>query len=150
VGFPGHFLVKTSSEEKEIFLDPFDGGRIVSIDDLASRLSAGGAAGRLTQHLAAVTKRQILTRMLTNLKFTYLELQQFERAHDIVNLLLAIAPWDLDQVKDRGLIGYRLGRYRGAYEDLRAYVEYRPDAQDAEWVLKMARTVEALAEGPTG
>ena len=145
VGFPGHFIVKVTDGDDERFIDPFNGGRVVTVADLADRLSMATTHARLRHHLAAVTRRQILARLLGNLKFTYLELQEFDRALDVINLLLALTPWDLDQVKDRGLVAYRLGQYQPAYEDLRAYVEYRSDAQDAEWVQKMAQAVRQLA-----
>ena len=145
VGFPGHFIVKVVDAGEQFFFDPFSGGRTVSESELADRVSAAGSHERLHQHLAAVTKRQMLARLVGNLKFTYLESQQFEYALDAVNLLLALTPWDLDQIKDRGLIGYRLNQYERSYEDLRTYVAYRPDAQDVEWIAKMARTVRQLS-----
>lgn len=146
VGFPGHFIVKAVDGSDEMYIDPFHGGRVVTTRELADRLSVAPTHERLRHHLAAVTKRQVLGRMLGNLKFTYLEMQDFDRALDVINLLLALTPWDLDQVKDRGLVAYRLGEYRPAYEDLRSYVEYRSDAQDVEWVQKMAEVVRRLAD----
>ena len=141
VGFPGHFLAKAVADEDELFFDPFNGGVGLGREELVAGIADTFPVERLPQFLAAVTKRQILLRMLTNLKFVYLEAKDFLKATTIVDLMLAISPWDLDQVRDRGLIARAAGRLQQAYDDFTTYVRYRPDAQDAEWIHGLAQEV---------
>lgn len=149
VGFPAHFIVRARHGALTRFFDPFARGREVSIEELASRINLRPDDPRLEPHLAAVTPKQILNRMLANLKFTYLDRGEFEKAHLTMELLIALSPWALDQIKDRGLIAYRLGRYDEAHRDLLTYAEYRPDADDADWVRRLAEAVRQLAHDQT-
>ena len=79
VGFPGHFLVAYEGEPR-LLVDPFRGGRLLSVDDCQRLLrEVLGAAARLeSTHLAASSPRQILERVVTNLRVAY------ERAGDMV------------------------------------------------------------------
>ncbi len=149
VGFPGHFIARVRDEERMRFFDPFAHGREVSVEELAARINLAPDDPRLEPHLAAVTPKQILNRMLANLKFTYLDRGQFAQAHLAMELLIALSPWALEQIKDRGLIAYRLGRYDQAHQDLVTYAEYRPDADDAGWVRRFAEVVRQLAHDQT-
>src|SRR6185295_6497606 len=83
VGFPGHFLVKYSQNGTEIVIDPFSHGEIKSRDDLASVLSGlfGGAVDFRDEYLKPASKKDILKRMLGNLKGIY------AKTNDLVKLL---------------------------------------------------------------
>ena len=148
IGFPGRFLARAEGPEGSLFVDPFNGGRTVPEDELAAELAATYPVQRIPQLLAAVTRRQILQRMLRNLKFGYLDRQQFASALQASDLLLALTPWDLDEVRDHGLIAHRAGEHRRAIDDLPTYVRFRPEADDAAWVRGMLRAVSAAAGGP--
>lgn len=136
VGYPGHFLVRwTDSPETVVFLDPFHQGRVVPEEALLESLSAGGMAAERSQSLlAAVTKRQILTRMLQNLKAVFAGHDRHEDALLASDLVLIMSPWDLDERRDHGLIAHAAGRRQLAIADLEAYLSFRADARDASRV----------------
>lgn len=74
IGYPSHFLVSPRDTEPRFFVDPFHGGRILREDVLRERLIELGDEGddeALDQHLAAVTGRQVVVRILTNLWGSY-------------------------------------------------------------------------------
>lgn len=126
VGLPGHFLIKHSlgdAPEEGIFLDPFNRGAIVSLEQIRSRFDAhfGGRARFETHHLGAVTKKQLLTRALQNLKSIYYSRNQLRAMLAIFDYLLLIAPWDLESRRDRGMLALRLGETALALADLQAY-----------------------------
>jgi regulator of sirC expression with transglutaminase-like and TPR domain len=138
VGLPGHFLVKYADDEREIIVDPFNRGAILTRDDCAARLrQVYGRPVPLEEHfLAAVTRKQILTRMLTNLKHIYLSQPSLDpaKALETTEHLLLLSPWALDQIRDRGMIHWQLGQTDQAITDLETYLQYAGDAEDAPLV----------------
>ncbi len=135
VGLPGHFLLKyAASCHDAVFIDPFHGGRFVDSSgcrDLVSRMYEG----RLSfdpSFLEAVDKRYIVLRMLNNLRSIYVRGQQFSKALSVIQMILAITPASSGDLKQRGLIHYRLGHYKQAREDLEACLFLNPQSEDAE------------------
>lgn len=126
VGLPGHFLVKHplgDAPEDGIFLDPFARGAVRSLGQIRAQFDAhfGGRARFETHYLGAVTKKQLLTRALQNLKQLYSSRAQLRNMLTVLDYLLLIAPWDLDSRRDRGMLALRLGDTALALADLQAY-----------------------------
>ncbi len=146
VGLPGHFIVKHPHPGDEIFVDPFNGGAVLSAGDCAAKVREiyGGAVTFQPFMLGAVTKRQILSRAIHNLKTIYLAARRHEKALIMVELLLILAPWDLDEIRDRGMLRYHLGDLAGAVADLETYLEYSLEAADAETVKRNVRALRRL------
>jgi len=136
VGLPGHFVVKCAEPYGEIFVDPFSRGAILSADDCAQRVTqvSNGQVPFQEHFLSSVTKKQILARILNNLKGVYLSTQQYSRALVIVQFLLTLSPWALPEIRDRGMIRSYLRDYAGGLSDLQTYVQYSPSADDADVV----------------
>lgn len=144
VSFPGHFLVRLAVRGGMLVLDPFAGGAPQSQDELRSRLQRvipEGAAENvavaelpLEQFLEPATKRQILARMLRNLKAIYRETDKPERMLSVLNRMLALSPNASAELRDRGLLYQRLECFRAAHQDLSAYLEREPDAPDLDEV----------------
>jgi len=76
---------------------------------------------------------------LRNLKSSYLNQDDPERALRTIELLLAVTPWDLDEIRDRGLILYALGRPAEARDDLQAFVDHAPEGQARDSALAALR-----------
>jgi regulator of sirC expression with transglutaminase-like and TPR domain len=154
VALPGHFLVKHVGADEEIYIDPFHEGAILSVEECQERVrEATGRADLFSpHHLAATTRRQLLLRLLHNLKAIYVGREDYRRALGVIELALTVAPWDLDQVRDHGLVCYHLGRYPQALADLETYLRFRADAPDSAkvaLVVDLARE-RIAAEGQTG
>jgi regulator of sirC expression with transglutaminase-like and TPR domain len=144
VSFPGHFLVRLKLRGGVLVLDPFAGGAPQSEDDLRSRVKRvipDGVADDLPaaelpldQFLEPATKRQILSRVLRNLKAIYRESDKPERMLDVLNRMLLVTPDASAELRERGFIYHRLECYRAALKDLSAYAEREPDAPDLDEV----------------
>ena len=131
VGAPGHFLVKFRDGVHDRYLDPFNAGQEVSGDALRSQIRAALGDGVSTDaYLEPVTKRQILSRILANLKGSYLRRGDPRGALRAVEYQLAMTPWALDEVKDRGVLLAQLGRHAEALAALREYREHAPAGTD--------------------
>jgi len=138
VGLPGHFLVKYLHIGQRIYLDPFHGGRKVSAAqcrEMVERIYNGQMEFR-EDFLAAVTKRKILLRMLNNLRGIYLGQQQFRKALQVLETILAISPASAPDLKQRGMLHWRLHHYRQARRDLEKCLSLDPRAADAAEVEK--------------
>src|SRR5690606_13169173 len=103
VGMPGHFIVKYDGPDAEIFVDPFNNGRILSRAACAELVQQiyGEPIPFEETFLATVSKKQILSRMLTNLKAVYLQEKRFLKALSVIERLLLIQPRSEQDVKDR-------------------------------------------------
>jgi len=145
VGFPGHFLVKLRPElGPEVFIDPYNGGELLTTEECVARfknLSHGREFDE--RYLQGVAPRQILGRMLHNLKRIYVEQGDDVRAYWIIDRLLLLSPDAIDEVRDRGLVEARLGLKPAAARDLQAYLDREPSAADAGEVAELLATLRA-------
>lgn len=141
VGMPGHFLVKHYDVDGHaILIDAFERGSIVTEEDCRRKLNSiySGQVALQPEFLLAVTRRQMLTRMLNNLRSVYLSQRDFRRAVQVVDLILVIYPRSPEDVKQRAVLRYNLNDYRGALNDFEEYVKMSPDASDAEEIKQTA------------
>lgn len=146
VSFPGHFLVKIRVTGGDLVLDPYDGGRSLSEEDLRERLArfTGEEAAQslpLEEFLESASPRQILARLLRNLKAIYLEAKDLDRALTVMNRLVILLPDVPEERRDRGLVFAELECPRAAADDLAFYARERPLADDAE---KIAARLAAM------
>ena len=145
VGFPGHFLVKMRGRDELIIIDPFSAGEIKSHESLEAMFYGlyGGRIVFRADFLEAVTKKQLLTRMLTNLKAIYGNEENLGKSLSVVERLLILDPSSADHLRDRGVIYLKLECFNQARADFEAYLSRKPDADDAgairEEVVRLAR-----------
>ena len=154
VSFPGHFLVRVQVRGGTLILDPFSGGAPQSEAELRSRLKRvipQDVAPEvpveelpLDQFLEPASKRQILVRVLRNLKGIYRETDRPERLLEVLNRMLVLAPQATAELRDRGYVYQRLECWRPALKDLTEYLEREPDAADLDEVRVRMMELKAL------
>ena len=147
VGMPGHFLLKHFSVDgRETLIDCFDSGDILTRQDCQSRLDEiySGEMKLRPEFLHPVSRRQILTRMLNNLKTVYLSTRNFRKALPIADLVLVIHPQSPEDVKQRALLRYSMGLHGLAAEDLDEYLKISPKASDADDVRQMGLSIRRM------
>lgn len=138
VSFPGHFLIKLRLPQGEVVIDPFN-GRSLSREELDERLGpyrarqglAGDFEVPLGLFLQAAPARDVLARLLFNLKEIAHTAEDWPRLLAVQQRLVLLLPQDAEQLRDRGLTWAELGRPAEAADDLAAYLSARPDAGDA-------------------
>jgi len=134
-GMPGHFLLKHYDVMSgEIIVDPFNRGRIVGTRECQQRLNEiySGEIELQPEFLQPVTNREILTRMLNNLRQIYFTQRNFPKGLVVLDLLLAIPPRSPDLMRERGLVRLNLEQFLGAAQDLGGYLKLQPEAPDAD------------------
>ena len=144
VSFPGHFLVRLPLRGGTLVLDPFSGGVPQSESELRERLkrvipreAAGGipvAKLPLDEFLEPASNRQILARVLRNLKMVYREKDQPQRLLEVLNRMIVVTPNSAAELRDRGFVYQRLECWRAALQDLAEYLQREPDAPDQDEV----------------
>ena len=127
VNFPGHFLMRCAP----MILDPFHRGARLSEHDCRRLLERhiGEEAAFDPALLAPATKTQMLTRMLLNLKRTYVRMNSLPQARDVTELLLAVDPPALNELRDRGLLAYHMNDFSAALRDLQQYLHFSSHAE---------------------
>ncbi len=144
VSFPGHFLVKIVLPNGQAVLDPVN-GMSLSRDDLLERLaplvrqSAGGDTvaaqdALLALSLKGATPREILARMLRNLKDIYSADEDWSKAIPMMDRLIVLIPDHWDYYKDRGLIHAEQGDWAEAVRDLSTYLDHTEDLEEHDRV----------------
>ncbi len=131
LSFPGHFLVKSETEAGDIVLDPFSGGVALSEEDLVERLRERfgedeAPTAPLAPLLHTAGKKEILLRMLRNLKAIYVNNEDYPKALTVIDRILLIAPDIAEEVRDRARLYERLECFRPALADLRRYLSLNP------------------------
>jgi regulator of sirC expression with transglutaminase-like and TPR domain len=136
IGLPGHFVIRVTYEGRSVLVDPYHGGRIITVEDcrqLVARTTGRPSLFR-RELLDGIDERTTLARMLLNLKHLYLKKEDHLRALSTVERLLLINPDDPTEVRDRGFLNAQLGRPGEAVADLESYLAASPAAPDADSV----------------
>jgi regulator of sirC expression with transglutaminase-like and TPR domain len=136
ISFPGHFLMKLSVQSGEIIIDPFNGASL-SREELEERLEPYLAQQDypsnlpLSAYLQPAQPREILVRMLRNLKTLFAEQQRWRSLLAVQKRLVILLPDEITELRDRGLAYANLECPQAALQDIEAYLSERPYAPDA-------------------
>jgi regulator of sirC expression with transglutaminase-like and TPR domain len=143
IGMPGHFLIRPNFEDAGIFVDAFNQGEILFPEDCESRLQQvyQQPVKLESAFLQAISNRQILVRMLTNLKIIYINNHLYEKALQVINSLLILMPDSDMELRDRGLLYYQMGDGEHAIVDLETYLKLSPNAQDAPAIYQLLEQI---------
>ncbi len=149
VSFPGHFLVRYTGRDvaTEVLIDPFNRGAILTETE-CRRLIEERYQGRVAfrpEFLRRARTREILERMLNNLKLIYERQRDYHRALKVQQLILCVHPGGPREIRDRGLIHHRLALLGEAARDLGAYLAAAPDAPDAAEMRERLEELQRLA-----
>lgn len=143
IGLPGHFIIRPDFEDVGIYIDSFNEGEILFEQDCEKRLS------QVHQHpiklqpefLQPINSLQILVRILTNLKYIYLNNLDYYKALGTVEWILMIIPDNLREIRDRGLMNYQLEEWGQAKYDLEYYLSLIPQGDDADIIRQLLEKI---------
>jgi regulator of sirC expression with transglutaminase-like and TPR domain len=150
VSFPAHFLVKCVLRDGAIVLDPYAKGLSLGLDDLVQRLKAwrGGLdpdPEAVKNMLAAAGSREILARILRNLRGIYLHQGALTKALHAADRIISLAPRAAEEYRDRGKIYLDLECFRAALADFQSYLQLNPKADDADEVRRKTAELQQVA-----
>jgi regulator of sirC expression with transglutaminase-like and TPR domain len=131
IPLPGHFISALSYASGRIFIDPFNGGGILS--EKECRIMVRGRLGDTspfdTRRLPSAGPKEILIRMLRNLKAIYLHTNEDMKAFEMLQWILTLAPDAANELRERGMIYEALGNTDRAVADYERYLELSPGAE---------------------
>ena len=143
ISFPGHFLAKVHMPQGEIVIDPFTGQSMSrdALDALLVPYRRRGARNGLGEaplgsFLQPARPREVIARMLRNLKEVFRSSQDAARLLGISERLVILLPEAWEERRDRGLVHAALGARFPAMADLAGYLEHAPDAPDRPAIRK--------------
>jgi len=133
VGLPGHFLVGADAAGGAVLVDPFHGGALLSEADCQKRLDRvfEGRVRLERGMLVPCSRKEILARMLRNLKVIYVKVDDYPRALRTIDLLLRLDPQSAENLRDRGLLHAAHDCYGLAAADLESCLALAPAAPEA-------------------
>jgi regulator of sirC expression with transglutaminase-like and TPR domain len=143
VAFPGHFMVKVNLPKGQVVIDPFT-GQSLSREELSERLEPFRQKSRLDDefempiglYLQSAAPREIISRMLHNLKEIHKTQEDWQRLIAVEDRLIVLQPDAWPEYRDRGLAWAVQGHAERAVPDLEKYLEQAEDAQDLDSVAK--------------
>ena len=138
VGLPGHFIVRYDDFDYAAWMDPFHGGRLLTLEDCCRLAQTEEIEIKL---LGPVDNRHVAMRMLNNLRGIYFARKDGEKALEILDLLIAAAPESADEHKQRGVALLHQQRTRESLGAFQRYLELWPDAPDREAVEEQMRSI---------
>jgi regulator of sirC expression with transglutaminase-like and TPR domain len=151
VSFPAHFLVKyiLDDQSAEIVIDPFNMGRIM--DDYALKELLERSYPRqnmvLTRALLSnATASQVVVRLLNNLKNSFYESNDLERAELSNEMIISIDETNPFSIRDKGMIFLKRGQKLEALAALSKYLEMHPETNDADTILELIRQIRSQSK----
>jgi regulator of sirC expression with transglutaminase-like and TPR domain len=150
VSFPGHFLVKVTLPEGLVVLDPLT-GQSLGLERLSEQLlpfrnrteDGEDADTPLGLYLQPATPRDILTRMLRNLKEIFSSQTDWPRLKCVLDRLVVLNPDALYERRDRGLACIEMGLNEQARDDLNVYVSQANSASDVDLIRARLASLES-------
>ena len=138
IGLPRHFVIQYDDGDYSAYIDPFHGGAILSSEDCYRLAQAEDENPRL---LAPVCKRQVVMRMINNLRGIYFSDRTFEKAQELLNLLIEANPNSAEEYKQRGLVRLQMRQILAGKKDLQKYLALNPNAQDKDEIQQQLHAV---------
>ncbi|HEX6006723.1 MAG TPA: tetratricopeptide repeat protein, partial [Burkholderiales bacterium] len=134
VSFPGHFLVRCPVHVGTAILDPYHRGISLGIPDLQKRLAPmqgkAPTPAEVAALLAPANAREILARLLRNLRGIYMHYRQLQQALAATSRILALSPGNAHEWRERAQLHLALECFRAALTDFQSYLALAPDAED--------------------
>ncbi len=146
VGFPGHFLAKHVAKSRDIIIDPFNMGRILTMNDCQELLDKihSGKVEMNPSLLQPMDKRAIITRLLYNLKGIYMQNEKYNQALSVIDKILLLNPGTPSEIRDRGVLFMQTSLFARALADLQQYLAHSSSPDDRSYIenhIKMLRNI---------
>lgn len=150
IGFPGHFLVKHVSDNRDIIIDPFNHGRILTLNECQELLDKSFSGSVLVNPslFQPMEKRPMMTRLLYNLKGIYTQKEQYHKAISIIDKILMLNPMTPSELRDRGLLYMQTSFFAKALADLESYLAHAASPEDVSNVENHIKMLRKIVSSP--
>jgi len=137
VGIPGHFIVRQEIENRQVFLDPFEDAKVLSLEEVKSLATNGRPEQFQERFLETASSKSILMRMLNNLLGLAQDEDDKESMLRYLELLMALDDTHIQNRGMRAIIRFETGRKQAAIDDLDYFLDTRPAELDLNQIQRM-------------
>ncbi|NDC24310.1 MAG: hypothetical protein EBZ49_09305 [Proteobacteria bacterium] len=148
LALPSYYLIRLQSGAADFYVDVFDGGKILSQEDFQKRFKSALHKSRMLSAnlFEKVTTTQLVARLIQQLKHIYILKSQAVEALRAVELLTALFPENPELTRDRGILYCEMECFSKAVDDLKKYLEKRPQAEDVQEIKKLTQMLKGYRE----
>jgi regulator of sirC expression with transglutaminase-like and TPR domain len=151
VAFPGHFMIKVNLPKGQVVMDPLT-GLSLSREDLSERLEPYKRRSGLVDdfdvplglYLQPAQPREVIARMLRNLKEIHKTQEDWLRLLAVLDRLIILQPDGWSEYRDRGLANAELGHANAAVPDLETYLTHAEDALDIDAIAERVAELRSM------
>ncbi|MCI0446405.1 tetratricopeptide repeat protein [bacterium] len=131
-------------DAKPVYIDPFHQGNIMTAEECVEFLNeiTEGELKFDQKFLSAVNKKEIIVRMLRNLKRIYIEMSNYSKLINILDHLVVITAGEAEEIRDRGIIYYQMKAFKNALHDFETFLSIAPDSEDAEVIQQYLQVLQ--------
>ena len=136
IDLPNRLVLRTPSQDEDIYMDPHQPAELMTREECGklARDIFGGMVYLSEEYFKPCTKKQLLVNLLSNLKMTHVRRRDYQHAIAAADRVALLDPYMGSNLKERAWMLYRTHRYTEAIEDLEAYLDLNPVADDADSV----------------
>ena len=145
VGLPGHFIVGIGPKPYSYFIDSYNRGVIISREECRKLFTESLGENVVDwdeNFLEPASSREIIARLQRNLKHIYLGSRFFQKAFDVIDLLVFTDPDNIYEIRDRGIVAMQLGMNEKSLLDLKMFVDNQPVGRDSVEVFSLIEMLE--------
>lgn len=141
IGLPGHMLIRGTQGSDQIYLDPFNHGKILTKDECYELFDKmfGGKVVLTEKSFKVTTKREFLVRQLLNLINVHMKSNNYIQALSAIDRIELVIPTDGQNFKDRSKVFRAVGKYSRAIHELECYLKLRPLPLDEKAIRRKIR-----------
>ncbi|MBR97382.1 MAG: hypothetical protein CL887_02680 [Dehalococcoidia bacterium] len=147
VGTPGHLILKITLEDgSDYFIDSFNRGIVMSEREAMAfiKKTVGFAYDVSGLKFDPISRRDLVLRLFTNVKYIYLRNSDYPRAYKVLDIMVNIDPNNVYEVRDRGLVGLRVGERDQSIKDFQNFLEVHPVGRSA---VEISGLIDMLLKG---
>lgn len=148
LALPSYYLIRIQSEGVDFYVDPFDGGKLLTPEEFQKKFrSALHKSRMLSANLfEKVAPTQLVSRLVQQLKHIYILRSQAVEALRAVEILTSLFPENPEFTRDRGILYCEMEYFSKAMDDLKHYLDLRPNAEDVHEIKKLTQMLKGYRE----
>ena len=148
LALPSYYLIRVVSEGGDFYVDAFDNGKVLSQEEFQKKFrSALHKSRMLSANLfERVSSSQLVSRLVQQLKHIYILKSQAVEALRAVEILTSLFPTNPEFTRDRGILYCEMEYFSKAIDDLKQYLELRPNAEDVNEIKKLTQMLKGYRE----
>lgn len=148
LAFPTKFMIRMEHETSEFYVDPFEGGKILSENEFQHHFQAAMQRNRLlsTKLYEVMGISKLIGRLVQQLKHVYILKNDALRALRCIEMLTVIFPDSPELTRDRGILYCEMEYFSKAKTDLQKYLVARPNADDTKEIRKLTKMLSGYRE----